>query len=109
VAWITLENLAQLVKINIDSFSRPQIIFKHSTRCSISGMIKNRLAKTEVPADVDFYYLDLINYRLISNKIAESYGIRHQSPQVLVIKIGKCAYSESHQAIYMEDILCQAK
>ena len=109
MAWITLDNLAQLEKINIDSFSRPQIIFKHSIRCSISGMIKNRLAKAEAPSDIDFYYLDLINYRLISDKIAEYYNIRHESPQILVIKNGECVYSESHHAIFMEDILTQAK
>lgn len=107
--WIVLNSEAQLDKINIDSAQRPQLIFKHSTRCSISAMAKNRLYKNELPEGIDFYYLDLINYRSISNKIAENYGIRHESPQVLLIKNGQCIYNESHSGIYMNDIVAEAK
>ncbi|AHF14620.1 bacillithiol system redox-active protein YtxJ [Niabella soli] len=103
--WINLENEEQLAAIDALSFERPQLIFKHSTRCSISSVIKNRLNKGELPAGIDFYFLDLIAYRAVSNQIAEKYGIRHESPQVLLIKDGKCVYNESHSAVYMEDIL----
>ncbi|MBO9570642.1 MAG: bacillithiol system redox-active protein YtxJ [Chitinophagaceae bacterium] len=103
--WINLENEAQLAQIDTVSFERPQLIFKHSTRCSISSVIKNRLSKGALPAGIDFYFLDLIAYRTLSNAIAEKYGIRHESPQVLLIKDGKCVYNESHSAVYMEDIL----
>ncbi|WP_300600808.1 bacillithiol system redox-active protein YtxJ [Niabella sp.] len=103
--WIPLENEAQLEEIDRASASRPQLIFKHSTRCSISSVIKSRLNKGSLPEAVDFYYLDLIAYRPISNAIAERYGIRHESPQVLLIKNGKCVYDESHSAVYMEDIM----
>ncbi|WP_018626335.1 bacillithiol system redox-active protein YtxJ [Niabella aurantiaca] len=103
--WILLEKEEQLPDIDRASVSRPQLIFKHSTRCSISSVVKSRLNKGTLPAEIDFYYLDLIACRNVSNAIAAHYSIRHESPQVLLIKNGKCVYNESHSAVYMEDIL----
>lgn len=106
--WIILNNEEQLEELNRQSFNRPQVIFKHSTRCSISSMVLNRLEKSKPADDVDFYYLDLIAYRSISNKVAEVYGVRHESPQVLLIKDGNCTYNESHNGISMADIEAEA-
>ncbi|MFT3904103.1 MAG: bacillithiol system redox-active protein YtxJ [Niabella sp.] len=105
MSWKSLTTTSQLEQLNTESAKRPQVIFKHSTRCSISSMIQNRLTKQALPEDIDFYYLDLIAYRPISNLIAEQYGVHHESPQVLVIKNGKCVFHESHHAIYMDDII----
>lgn len=107
--WIHLNTDAQLGTINEKSAEKPQLIFKHSTRCSISSVVKSRLNKGELPGNIDFYYLDLIAYRDISNKIAEQYGIQHESPQILLIKDGKCVYHESHSSIYMDDIIDEAQ
>nr|WP_262919899.1 thioredoxin family protein [Niabella hibiscisoli] len=52
--------------------------------------------------------MDLIDNRPVSNKVASHYGIEHESPQVLLIKDGKCIFDESHSAIYMEDIVEKA-
>ena len=71
-------------------------------------MAKNRLER-EVPANnVSFYYLDLLRYRPISNKIAEDFHVHHQSPQVLLIKNGECTYEENHNGINMQEIAEQA-
>ncbi|MCH5598362.1 bacillithiol system redox-active protein YtxJ [Niabella ginsengisoli] len=107
--WITLDNEGQLAEIDEKSFKKPQLIFKHSTRCSISSVIKNRLYKGELPDNIDFYYLDLIANRPVSNEIANRYGIEHESPQVLLIKDGKCIFNDSHNGIYMDDIVENAK
>ncbi len=103
--WISLTTISQLEEIKSKSFEKPQILFKHSTRCSISAMVLNRLEKWENTTDADFYYLDLIAYRIISNKIAEDFNVFHESPQILVIKNGKCIYDENHNAIAIEDII----
>ncbi|MEO9021313.1 MAG: bacillithiol system redox-active protein YtxJ [Ginsengibacter sp.] len=102
--WIPLLNESQLDKIVADSNNTPQVIFKHSTRCSTSSMVKNRLDKNEAPDGINFYLLDLIKYRNISNKIAENFGIRHQSPQALIINNGKCVYNEDHSGITFEEL-----
>lgn len=102
--WIALTEEAQLDQIKEQSKQQPVVIFKHSTRCSISDMAKGRLERKAVPENVQFYYLDLIRYRNISNDIAKVFGVRHESPQVLLIKDGECVYDESHNGISMEEI-----
>lgn len=102
--WIPLNQETQLDEIVTNSNTIPQVIFKHSTRCSISSMAKNRLDKKDAPDGINFYLLDLIKYRNISNKIAENFHVSHQSPQVLVINNGKCIYDESHSGITFDEI-----
>jgi len=103
--WIPLQNDAQLEEIQERSSGRPQLIFKHSTRCSTSAVVKGRLDRAEKPEAIDFYYLDLISYRPVSNKVADLFRIDHESPQVLLIRDGQCIYDESHMGITMADIV----
>lgn len=106
--WIELNQESQLGEIIAQSKIKPQVIFKHSTRCSISSVAKNRLERSTVPDNVDFYFLDLIKDRAISNKIADIFAVFHESPQVLLIKNGECVYDESHSGISMDEIGEQA-
>lgn len=101
VNWIQLTELKTLEEIKRKSFDKPQVIFKHSTRCSISTMALNRFeSKFDLIANkVDAYYLDLILFREISNEIAYQFNVTHQSPQVLLIINGECTYNASHSSI----------
>jgi bacillithiol system protein YtxJ len=102
--WIPLNDVTQLDEMVIDSCKAPVVIFKHSTRCSISSIAKNRLDKNEAPEGIGFYFLDIIKHREISNRIAETFQIEHQSPQVLVIDNGECVFNESHSGIHFDEI-----
>lgn len=102
--WKNLESEEQLAALVQESHNQPQIIFKHSTRCSISSMAKSRLDSSQAPGNIDFHYLDLIRYRALSNQIAEDFKVHHESPQILLIKNGECVYDESHTGIRMADI-----
>ena len=104
MSWIQLNRLEQLDELRQKSKDKPQVIFKHSTRCSASSMAKNRLERKEFPKEADFYYLDLIANRNISLQIEEDFKVYHESPQVLIIKSGECIYDESHSGINMEEI-----
>lgn len=106
--WINLETDAELNNLVNISYTKPQVIFKHSTRCSISVVVKSRLDKNSTD-EADFYYLDLITNRNISNLISEKFSVHHESPQILVIKNGECVYDESHSSIYFEEILDMIK
>lgn len=106
--WITLEQEEQIEQIRVLSGSKAQVIFKHSTRCSISSVVKNRLDKSEGLPGIDFYYLDLIRYRNISDKVSTDFFVEHESPQILLIRNGECVYDESHSAITMAEIEEQA-
>ena len=103
--WNDLTEESQLGSIKEKSKQRTQVIFKHSTRCGISSVAKSRLEKWHPSEDFDFYFLDLIKHRSISNKIAEEFQVYHQSPQVLVIRNGECVYDESHLGISLQEIL----
>jgi bacillithiol system protein YtxJ len=106
--WIPLTDQNQLETIKDQSFTTPQVILKHSTTCSISKMALARLERAEAPTSIQFYYLDLLNYRAISNAIADKFSVYHESPQILLIKNGECIFDESHGGIQMEEIVEQA-
>jgi bacillithiol system protein YtxJ len=106
--WNPILTIEQLETISAASFTKPQIILKHSTTCSISKMALARLERSTTPSDIDFNFLDLLNYRSISQAIAEKFDVVHESPQILLIKNGACVYEESHGGIQMEEIVEQA-
>jgi len=107
--WILLTADIQLQQIIEHSTAKPQVIFKHSTRCTISSMAKNRLERNYRPAGIDFYFLDLLAHRPLSHKVADLFKVPHESPQVLLIKNGQCVYEESHSGISMDEIVEKSK
>lgn len=103
IQWKNLDSEYQLESIIEDSYSSPQIIFKHSISCPISSMAKRRL-EGAWSIDINPYYLDLINYRAISNAIANQLEVVHQSPQIILLHQGKAIYDESHLDISFSDL-----
>ena len=83
------------------------VVFKHSTRCSISSMAFSRFTSqlAELKKVAELYYLDLIKFRNVSNELAQVYKVEHESPQVLIIKNGTCVYNASHMSIKPTDIV----
>lgn len=101
IAWIELKTVNQLLEIVANSNSRPQVIFKHSTTCGISRMVLNMFTQSNNLSNgqMDFYFLDLHNYRDVSNEVANTFQVVHQSPQLLVIKNGTVIAHGSHGSI----------
>ena len=99
--WNILTHEAQLNdEVLPASYSKPVILFKHSTRCIISRTALAQFEKNYTFEDnFERYYLDLISYRTVSNAIANLFEVVYQSPQILVIKDGKCIYHASHESI----------
>lgn len=88
------------------SYHVPCLIFKHSTRCSISSIAKMRLEEdwsfsSEV---LEAYYLDVIAHRPASLHIAETCAVHHESPQVLLLSQGECVYDASHLDITVQEV-----
>jgi bacillithiol system protein YtxJ len=104
--WKHLEQVALLDAITEQSFSKPQVLFQHSNRCSISTMAMNRLLRLEDAfyQQADFYYLDLIAHRDVSAAIAERYHVHHESPQVIILKQGDATYDASHMEISVAEL-----
>ena len=103
--WETLDSEAGLEAAIAKSSEKPVFLFKHSTTCGISLGAKTRLEEWKLdPEQVSFYYLDLLTYRPISNKIAEVLSVVHQSPQVILLKDGKAVWTTTHHAISAEAV-----
>ena len=109
--WKVLRDENELEEIVKKSEARPQVIFKHSTRCSISRTTLDRLErnwKEEFP-NTKYYFLDLLSYREISNAIVARLEVEHQSPQVLIVRNGKSVFDRSHFEIEYEQIKAALK
>ncbi|QQT27923.1 bacillithiol system redox-active protein YtxJ [Sphingobacterium spiritivorum] len=102
--WKNITSIPQLDEIIADN--QIHAIFKHSTRCPVSSMAKRSLEFNEdlLPEGASIFYLDLIAHRDVSNAIAEKWNIRHESPQVLIVKGTEALYNASHEDIDMADI-----
>lgn len=104
--WIALENIEQIEVLKQHSVEFPVLLFKHSTRCSVSRTALRIFEKSwDFNEKIETYLLDLLSYRAVSNEVAQEFDIEHQSPQVLVIKNGKCIYTASHESINAETII----
>lgn len=102
--WIQMTDADQVNKIKASSGY--SLIFKHSTRCSVSMMARKRfeLEWDAIPAETPLYFLDLISHRAISAQIAEDFQVHHESPQILLIKDGACILDASHSDISAEEV-----
>ena len=103
--WIQLESPEQINQVKQNTGY--SIIFKHSTRCSISMMARRKFEMDgdQLPQDIPLYFLDLIKYRSLSAQVATDFNVHHESPQLLLIKEGECILDQSHGGISVEEAL----
>ncbi len=105
--WHQLDSELVLEAAIQQSFKIPVLFFKHSTRCSISLMAKRSFEGgfqfTE--EQVVPYFLDLLSFRPLSTKLSVDLGVPHESPQLLLVKDGKCIFHASHSDIDAESLV----
>ena len=99
--WKYIESEEDLNRAIAVSTEKKVAIFKHSTRCFISKSVLKNFEKEVENSDknVDYYFLDLLAHRDLSNKIADDLGVTHQSPQLIVLENGVVVNHASHQSI----------
>lgn len=99
--WKPLQDRGQLDAILKADPSATQVIFKHSTRCGVSSMMLRRFERNWVSygSKADFYLLDLISRRDLSDLVSQRLELRHESPQVLLLKGNQIVESASHGGI----------
>ncbi len=106
VPWKEVTTAEMLEEISQGSYERPAAILKHSTTCGISRMVLRQF-EMDYNIDqekVDLYFLDLLRYREISNKIASKFNVPHESPQLIILKDGRVVYDASHGAISVDSL-----
>ena len=106
IKWNYLRSVHDLNAVAERSKEIPCLIFKHSTRCSISSMAKYRLEDdwNFDATEIEPYFLDLIAHRDVSNAVASEFQVHHESPQVLLIRDGECTYDASHLDITVDEL-----
>ncbi len=105
IHWKPLSSDDHLDHIIAKSYTHPILIFKHSTRCNISTIAKMRLEdQWDGSHPIDTYLLDLIRHRDLSFRIADTFAVHHESPQILLIKDGECFHDASHFDITAEEV-----
>lgn len=100
--WIDLNEMKQLDKLEEVSETKTVAILKHSTRCGVSRMVLRMFESDyDLASDepVELYFLDLITHREISNEIASRFNVKHESPQLIVLKDREVVHHSSHQSI----------
>jgi bacillithiol system protein YtxJ len=104
--WFNLASIQDLDAALEVSNSQPIMLFKHSTRCSISASALDRLARNWKGKEVNIrpFYLDLLNHRDVSNQIAERLQVEHQSPQMIVVSNENVIFYASHSEITFDDV-----
>lgn len=104
--WHRMESVHDLEGAIEVSHRQKVVVFKHSTRCFISKTVLHRFENEVENTDKSaaYYLLDLLAHRELSNKMAEVFGVEHQSPQLIVVENGKAVSSASHEAISIEII-----
>jgi len=100
--WIDLNSMEQLDEMENISEEKTVAVLKHSTTCGISRMVL-KMFESDYDLDdnkpISLYFLDLKAHRDISNAIAERFNVRHESPQLIVLKNREVVHHSSHQAI----------
>lgn len=101
VNWINLTNLDEIRDIKTLSISESIFIFKHSTRCGISRIVKKQFEKLllQNKNNIKVYYLDLLKYRNVSDAVSEVFQVKHESPQLLIIRNEEAVKHVSHYDI----------
>lgn len=105
--WNEFSGKNELEKIVAKSKERPQLIYKHSHRCSVCIMAKEEIedAADDISNRADLNFVNVINQREISDHIASELDIRHESPQAIILRDGQVAWTGSHWEIKEKNIV----
>jgi bacillithiol system protein YtxJ len=96
--WGEISASSELKDIDEVSYEKIQIIYKHSSRCATSYFALRNLQdlSEEIRKVADLYMVDVIGQRSLSNEISSHYDVRHESPQVILIREGQVRWNGSH-------------
>ena len=97
---VELNTLDKLQAAIEESRIRPVLLFKHSTSCGISAGVFRDVKMVDADINIVVVQTD----RHISNEIERHTGIKHESPQAIVLKNGEAVYHASHYDITLKDL-----
>ncbi len=96
-AFRALDSDGALDAVLAASHVSPVIILKHSETCGVSLMVRDRLVEDLLPAPV--HEVVVQRQRAVSDRLAATFCVRHESPQVLVVARGEVTWHSSHNGV----------
>lgn len=106
-AWNRLNDKNEVKEVMAASEEKPQLVYKHSHRCSICLLAKEQIEEVADTIDehADMHFVNVVRSRPVSNALTEQTGVRHESPQVLLINDDEVVWHASHHSIKGEAVL----
>lgn len=98
--FFRIDDRETLETLITDSKQRPIIVFKHSNACSISSRAYREMEKLDGQVNI----LEVQSAREISRELANLTGVRHETPQVIVLRDGKAVWNASHFDVTAGDV-----
>jgi len=98
--FFKIDDHATLEHLLTDSTNKPVIVFKHSNACSISARAYREMEKLD-----NVNILEVQSARDVSRELADVAGVRHETPQVIVLRDGKAVWNASHFEVTADDVL----
>jgi len=97
-ALTRLERLEDLHALLAQTADRPLLIYKHSLTCGSSAWAFDELRGHlhAVPAGADYAMVAVQTHRDLSDEVARRLGVRHETPQVILVRDGRAVWSASH-------------
>lgn len=105
--WNTITEPTQFDEILEKSHQQPQLIYKHSHRCSVCFVAKGNLEKASgnIQNHADMHFLNVVHNRELSDHVATELDVRHESPQVILVDDGEVIWHASHGSIDGDKIM----
>lgn len=102
--FVPLQTSEALAAAEARSDEEPVVIFKHSTQCGISSRARQRLAALTESGDPPVYEVVVQQARALSDEIGRRFGLRHETPQVIVLHEGRPVFDASHSRVRAEAV-----
>ncbi|CAN5847184.1 bacillithiol system redox-active protein YtxJ [soil metagenome] len=101
-----LADLAALEAAIAESRQRPVLIFKHSRTCGISCEAFDELHAHVAEGGVEASYnvITVQHSRNVSDAAASRFGLRHETPQAILLKDGIPVWNASHFRITADEL-----
>lgn len=105
--WKEIENTDEWNQVLEKSQSKPVLVFKHSTTCPVSAAAFSeyeQFLQQEDPGEISYILVKVIESRPVSNQIAVDLGVKHESPQAILVKEQKAIWNASHWKITLSSL-----
>ena len=102
--FVTVADAAALDDLFARSDEAPVLLFKHSTTCPISAHAYREMSRLDATATPPVALVIVQTARPVSNEIAQRTGVRHESPQTILLRRGRPVWTASHYDITAAEV-----